>query len=430
MRISLEWLNELIDLKTFNFDYLIETLTLGGFEVENSFELLIDNKKDIILDISPTPNRSDSLSIKGIAKEVSSLFNKVYTGSKYGTEICKTETLIKNAILKIVNFDKTKKNDLILFTVTVENLTTFSSPTWLQQKLLRAGIEPSNNLLDLKNYISLETGYPFEFYDLDKIRLYLNDLNFKLSLNCENFLESFQGANNFQYDGNSNLLVLKANQEILSIAGILVNKKFQYTHNTKSLLIEGSIFNSKKIRQISRTIGLRTDRSSRYEKGLNPTYLLESLCRLLYLLKSSNNRIVINVHTTTNYTEIKPPIISLEYRTIIQVLGPIIDFKKNKISQLSPVDISNYLTRLNFIFIFDQSNLIWRVTISLDRYEDINREIDVIEEIARLHGFNNFITILPEIFKIGIEDFSYQIRKKLTSCFLSEGFNEVINNSL
>lgn len=430
MRISLEWLNELIDLKTFNFDYLIETLTLGGFEVENSFELLIDNKKDIILDISPTPNRSDSLSIKGIAKEVSSLFNKVYKGSKYGTEICKTETLIKNAILKIVNFDKTKKNDLILFTVTVENLTTFSSPTWLQQKLLRAGIEPYNNLLDLKNYISLETGYPFEFYDLDKIRLCLNDLNFKLSLNCEKFIESFQGANNFQYDGNSNLLVLKANQEILSIAGILVNEKFQYTHNTKSLLIEGSIFNSKKIRQISRTIGLRTDRSSRYEKGLNPTYLLESLCRLLYLLKSSNNLIVINVHTTTNYTEIKPPIIPLEYRTIIQVLGPIIDLKKNRISQLSPVDISNYLTRLNFIFIFDQSDLIWRVTISLERYEDINREIDLIEEIARLHGFNNFITILPEIFKIGIEDFSYQIRKKLTSCFLSEGFNEVINYSL
>jgi len=430
MRISLEWLNELIDLKTFNFDYLIETLTLGGFEVENSFELVIDNTKDTILDISPTPNRSDSLSIKGMAKEVSGLFNKVYKVSKYGTEICKPEILIKNSILKIANFDQAKKNDLIFLTVTVENITTFYSPIWLQQKLLRAGLEPYNNLLDLKNYIGLETGYPFEFYDLDKIRLCLNNLNFKLSLNCEKFLESFQGANDYQYDSSSNILVLKANEEILSIAGILVNKKFQYTNNTKSLLIEGSIFNSKKIRQISRTIGLRTDRSSRYEKGLNPTYLIESLCRLLYLLKSSNNKTIINVHTATNYTEIKPSIISLKYRTILQVLGPIIDLKKSRISQLSPIDISNYLTRLNFRFIFEQSNLIWRVTVCLERYDDINREIDLIEEIARLHGFNNFITILPEIFKIGIEDFSYQIRKKITSCFLSEGFNEIINYSL
>ena len=430
MRISLEWLNELIDLKTFNFDYLIETLTLGGFEVENSFELILNNKTDVILDISTTPNRSDSLSLKGIGKEVSSLFNKGCRISKYGTEICETEKLIKNSILKIASLDKTKKNQSILFTVTVENLTNFCSPNWLQQKLLRLGIEPSNNLLDLQSYISLETGYPFEFYDLEKIRSASEDDNFKLSLNWEKFSGLFEGSNNFQSQINSNILLLKANQEILSIAGIVVNKKFQYTNNTKSLLIESSIFNSKKIRQISRNIGLRTDRSSRYEKGLNPTYLIESLCRLLYLLKISNSKISINVHTASNYNEIQPFIISLDYQTIIQVLGPTLDLKKNKTSQLSTIDISNYLTRLNFSFSLDQFNLIWLVTIPLQRSEDINREIDLIEEIARLHGFNNFITILPEIFKIGIEDFSYQIRKKITSCFLSEGFNEVITYSL
>jgi phenylalanyl-tRNA synthetase beta chain len=148
------------------------------------------------------------------------------------------------------------------------------------------------------------------------------------------------------------------------------------------------------------------------------------------LLKSLNNKIILNVHTATNFAEIKPHILFLEYKTIVQILGPIINRKKNRISQLSPIDISNYLTRLNFRFIFEQSNLIWQVTVCLERYSDINREIDLIEEIARLHGFNNFVTVLPEIFKIGVEDFSYQIRKKITSCFLSEGFNEVINYSL
>jgi hypothetical protein len=130
-----------------------------------------------------------------------------------------------------------------------------------------------------------------------------------LSLNYEKFLESFQTSNNFQFEINSNILVLKAHQEVLSIAGILVNKKFEYDNNTKSLLIEASIFNSKQIRQISRSIGVRTERSSVYEKGLNSTYLIESLCRLLYLLKSLNNKISINIHTAATLNEIKPTII-------------------------------------------------------------------------------------------------------------------------
>jgi phenylalanyl-tRNA synthetase beta chain len=430
MLISLNWLNELIDLKAVNFEYLLETLTLGGFEVENSYELIINKKKDTILDISTTPNRSDTLSFKGIAKEISSLTNKFSTISKYGNEICEIERLIIDSILKIPNLDKGKKNYSIFCAVIVENLTSFYSPNWLKQKLFRIGIQPSNNLLDLKHYIQLETGYPFELYDLNKIRLALNTSNFKLSLNCEKLLEPFEGSNNFHCPGNSNVLVLKAHQEILSLAGILVNKKFEYDNTTQSLLIEASIFNAKQIRQISRTIGVRTDRSSMYEKGLNSTYLIESLCRFLYLLKSLDNKIHINIHTAASFNKVKPTVICLKYKTVTQILGPIINNKINKFDKLSPLDISNYLTRLNFLFTFDNSNLIWQVTISLQRYDDIKREIDLIEEIARLHGFNNFSTILPDLFQVGKEDFSYQIRKKITSHFLNEGFNEIITYSL
>ena len=247
MRISVEWLNELIDLKTLNFDYLVEKLTLGGFEVEDSFEFIIDNKKDTIIDVTSTANRSDSLSLKGIGKEVAALLDKPYKVSKYTTDVFEPEKLIKNSLSKINIFDKKKKKDSIFLTIEIENLTHLNSPKWLQQKLLRAGIETFNNLLDFQNYIFLETGYPFEFYDLDKIRSILNNCDFTLSLKSENFSEPFQGANNSEYSINSDILVLKANDEILSIAGILVNKNFQYTNDTKSLLIEGSIFNSKKI---------------------------------------------------------------------------------------------------------------------------------------------------------------------------------------
>jgi phenylalanyl-tRNA synthetase beta chain len=429
MRISVEWLKELIDLKTLNFDYLIEKLTLGGFEVESSFELIIDNKKDTIIDVTSTANRSDSLSLKGIGKEVAALLDKTYKVSNYANEFFETEISIKNSLSKINILNTAKNNCSIFLTIVIENLTTLNSPKWLQQKLIRAGIEPFNNLLDFQNYICLETGYPFEFYDLDKIRSILNDPDFILSLKSEIVFQPFQGANNSEYLLNSDILLLKANNEILSIAGLLVNKIFQYTNETKSLLIEASIFNSKKIRQTSRLLGLRTDRSSRYEKELNPTYLIESLCRLLCLLKSSNNRISIKVDTAIEYKEIEPPNIFLNYKTIIEVLGPVIDLKTNKISKLQPIEISNYLNRLKFTSTFDQKKLIWLVKIPLERQEDLTREIDLIEEIGRLHGFNNFLTVLPQIYKVGIEDFSYQIRKKITGCFLSEGFNEVMNYS-
>ena len=253
---------------------------------------------------------------------------------------------------------------------------------------------------------------------------------FELTLKPATENTVFVANNDLKYNLDSNILVVEANNYPLSIAGIIPNKDVSYTLETKSLLIEASIFNSKQIRQISRTIGVRTDRSSMYEKGLNSTYLIESLCRFLYLLKSLNNKISINIHTVGTFIELKPTIICLQYKTIIQILGPIINNKTNKFDKLSPLDVSNYLTRLNFGFSYDQSNLVWRVTISLQRYDDIKREIDLIEEIARLHGFNNFATILPALFQIGKEDFSYQIRKKITSCLLSEGFNEVINYSL
>ena len=88
MLISLNWLNELIDLNVVKVKDLFETLTLGGFEIENSYELIISNKIDTILNISTTPNRSDTLSVKGIAKEISSLTNTFFKISRYGKKTC------------------------------------------------------------------------------------------------------------------------------------------------------------------------------------------------------------------------------------------------------------------------------------------------------------------------------------------------------
>jgi phenylalanyl-tRNA synthetase beta chain len=426
MQISLKWVNELVTINTVNLDYLIEKLTLGGFEVEEIIDVEINGKKTITLDISATANRSDSLSIKGISKEIATLLNKPYKTSKYLNKNWDSNNLKQNS-----SFQPNELNNYSTFlTITVENLNNVNSPTWLKQKLISSGLVPANNLLDFQNYILLESGYPFEFYDLDKIRSKVNNSTLKLILTKNNKYKKFLASNNLSYNLDDSILTLETNNFPLSIAGIIPHKDFCYTDQTKSLLIESSIFNSTKIRQQSRSLGLRTDRSARYEKSLKNDFLLEALYRLISLLKISNPNIICKLHTISQSREQNLQSISLDYKNISEILGPVKGYSRVNLKYITPITISNYLNRLNFKYSYDDSKLIWKVEIPTSRSDDITRQIDLIEEIGRLHGFNKFLTRLPKIKTIGIEDSSYQTRKKITACLLNAGFNELIHYSL
>ena len=426
MYISLDWINELVNLESIKLNKLIDKLILSGFEVEETLKLTINGRKKIILDISTTANRADSLSIKGIAKEISSLVDKPIKNVKY---IDTDSKYIKRFQENLIN--SKKKITCTTFTgLTIENFSDVTTPNWITEKLLCSGIQPSNNLLDFQAYILLETGYPLEFYDLDKIQNIVKTKNFNLTLKCATENSFFNANNNRDYKLNTDILLLEANNYPLSIAGIIPNKTVGYTDNTKSLFVEGSIFNSKKIRQQSRFLGLRTDRSARYEKGLNSSAFSNSLLRLIQLLKVSNSELNCKIHTTFNLKQEQLANILLNYHNIIEILGPINDPLTNERINLLPIQINKYLNRLNFVYEFDKDQLTWLVQIPIARIDDIEREIDLIEEIGRLHGFNNFVTNLPNIYKIGKEDLSYKIRNRLTNCFLNEGFNELIQYSL
>lgn len=427
MYISLEWINELVDLKTVNVEELIEKLTLGGFEVEETLVLEVNKQSKTTLDISATANRADSLSIKGIAKEVRALTSQSEYKSKYTVKNSEYETAFK----KVLNSNGGSIDCSSFIGITVENLTNLSSPNWLKEKLVCSGIKPQNNLLDFQTYVLLENGYPFEFYDLTKIQEIVKTKKFNLTLKPASSTQTFEASNNFDYILNPEILILEADSQPLSIGGIIANKNVCYTNSTNSLLIEASIFNSKKIRQQSRAIGLRTDRSARYEKGLDNSSFIKAIVRLLLLLKSSNPQLTYKVHTLSQLKQSDPPNIELNYNNIIEILGPTVSTNNiEEHTNLKPAQISDYLKRLNFVFEFNDNRLVWSVEIPVSRMDDIQREIDLIEEIGRLHGFNNFVTSLPNIYGVGTEDFSYQIRKKLTNCLLNEGLNELVQYSL
>jgi phenylalanyl-tRNA synthetase beta chain len=426
MQISLKWINELVNIEVVKLDDLIEKLTLGGFEVEEVLEVEINNQKEIVLDISATANRSDSLSIQGISTEIAALLNKPINISTYSI---KSENL-KQTILKNAKILPSDQDCIALISVIVENLTDTTVPKWITQKLISSGITPSNNLMDFQNYILLETGYPFAFYDFDKLNLKLNNSELNLSISTAENNEEFFATNGNKYRLDNSILLIKANQIPISIAGIIENQEFSYSDSTTSLLIEGSIFNAAKIRQQSRNLGLRTDRSTRYEKSLKNTYLIESFYRLISLLRIANPNLNCKFKTINKKIDQTPKPILLRYETIREILGPSSKLPTGKFAYIPPKNIENYLNRLNFSFVYDEIKQVWEVKIPHSRTEDITREIDLIEEIGRLHGFNNFLITLPKLKTIGTEDASYKTRKKITSCLLNLGFNELIHYSL
>ena len=424
MQISVRWINELIDIETTNLDDLIDKLTLGGFEVEETFELEINNKKEIILDISATANRSDSLSVQGISSEIGTLLDKKPKKLAYLTE----SKNWKNAIENSASTFSEKRNCSTFLAIEIENVNNLDAPKWLKDKLISSGVTPVNALLDFQNYILLETGYPFVFYDLDKIKSRIGDT--KLSISNPNANIEFLASNDLNYKLNEFTELITINNTPIGIAGLIESKEFMCSSETKSILIEGSIFNAAKIRKQSRELGLRTEQSARHEKSLKDTYLIESAYRLVSLLRINNP----NLHCKLSeyIKEDQQPLnsILLRYNKINETLGPTIKSTETKIDYISPELINSYLERLNFEFSYDDSKLNWNVQIPHLRSDDITREIDLIEEIGRLHGFNNFLTTLPKLNKIGIEDISYKTRKKITSCLLNLGLNELTHYSL
>ena len=425
MQVPLKWVKELIDIETVTVDELVERLTLGGFEVEEILDIEVNNKKQTVLDISATANRSDSLSIQGISLEIASLLDKPINKLVSAHQILNWEQTVSQQVKPILS-------DLgcsTFLAIEVENIDNFTVSSWIKEKLISTGISPANNLSDLQTYILLETGYPFAFYDLKKIQAKSGSLKLNFSIEKSTADQEFLASNNLKYTLNDSNLLVKANNFPISIAGIIEHEDYVYSGTTNSLLIEGSIFNAAKIRQQSRNLGLRTDRSARYEKSLKQTYLLESFYRLICLLRLKNPDISCKICTFLQKEEQPLKVINLHYQTIKEILGPINQINIEN-SFIPRKKVSQYLTRLNFKFTYQDSSSIWKVQIPQLRSDDITREIDLIEEIGRLHGFNNFITTLPKITKIGVEDRSYQTRKRITSCLLNLGLNELIHYSL
>ncbi|MCM0589649.1 MAG: phenylalanine--tRNA ligase subunit beta [Gloeotrichia echinulata DVL01] len=378
---------------------------------------------DVILDLTATANRADALSMVGIAREVAAL-----TNAKLSIP-APPEVTIPNATgnlsLKIAD---TQVCPAYIGTV-IEQVKIAPSPEWLQQRLRSAGVRPINNVVDITNYVLLEWGQPLHAFDRDRLKSVGGSENLTIGVrfaNAGETLKTLDGQTRTLWSPN---LLITANEKPVALAGVMGGEETEVHQGTQSLVLEAALFDSVAIRRSSRSVGLRSESSGRYERGVNRAELEIAARRALSLINELAHGVIVQqeIGDTRPDPATWSRSISLRLDRVNQVLGPI-DLGEDT-GELQGRDIERILTALGCQLTSTGVGK-WTVSVPPYRYRDLEREIDLIEEIARLYGYDNFCDTLPQKAEAGYLPLDQELIRKLRASLRAEGLTELINYSL
>ena len=396
MKITASWLKEYLNQpKNLN---LLDSMTSLGLEVESCNKV----GKESVIDIDVTPNRSDCLSIYGIARDLSAKHNLQVNAIKMSKlEIKKNSKIIKKIDHKIAPV----YSGLIL-----DNLDNMiNTPSFISRKLEACGISKINLIVDLINFIMIEIGQPMHAFDIDKLSGQINVRGSKKG-------ESIHCLDGKTYELYTNTPVVTDNSGPVAIAGVLGGQSTAVDKNTKSVFIESAYFTPDLVRLSSKNHRIQTDSSHRFERGVDPSLPDIALKRLVFLLSKELNTKSMNIiaSSMTKLPKKTKSKISLSFEAVSKNLGIKIDEKF----------IINILKKLGFSPIRTKKDIL-QTTVPTHRFDIFNQR-DLIEEIARVYGYDKFPSRLPDRM-IDYETYNMPICEKIANCLVSRGYNEVIN---
>lgn len=384
---------------------------------------------DVILDLTSTANRADALSMVGIAREVAALTGATLRLPE-APEVNLTAGQAHRLNLKIAD---TQACPTYIGTV-IEQVTIAPSPVWLQQRLQSLGTRPINNVVDVTNYILLEWGQPLHAFDRDRLLQVGHPSNSQVVEIGVRFAESGESLTTLDSQQRSlqnQALLITANNQPVALAGVMGGETTEVHAGTQNLLLEAALFDSAIIRRSARSQGLRTEASARYERGVNQAEL-EVACRRALSLIIELAGGTIAGQEVADFRGSQAALqrsIQLRLDRVNQVLGPV-NQGEDEVRELQPQEIEKSLVALGCTITPTSDERVWTVTVPPYRYRDLEREIDLIEEIARLYGYNNFCDTLPEETEPGGLSFEQTIIRKLRAACRATGLTEVMHYSL
>jgi len=360
MKLPAEWLKEYCDINITN-DQIVTQLTMAGIECE-----LLDEPGEII-DIKLTPNRADCFSILGVSRELAALNNANFKSDQ------NTQTTIDHNDEIEIKIESPKDCPVLMARIINGIDVNATTPAVITKRLNSSGIQSVNIIVDITNYVMLETGQPLHAYDLRAID---SELIVRRGHNKENIT---------LLDGSiktvdQNFLLISDVAKALGIAGIMGGENSGIQTDTKNIVLESAYFNNETIMGKPRILNLHTESGLRFERGVDPSiqsHAIERASKLINEYSGGKNGPITN-STSSSETPKRLPIL-LRKKRIHQILG--ITIPNNRIKEI--------LTKLNMkIKEQDYGYSGWMVTPPLFRF-DINQECDLIEELARLNGYDN-----------------------------------------
>ena len=423
-----------------------ETLALGS-DVRPLLGL-----NDTILDVTSTANRADALSLVGIAREVAALTGAALRiptieplatpggSGKVAVNIDKTMTAAspnQSSATSTSIATKDKRYPCPIYTGTVmTGLQIEPSPAWLQQRLVSAGVRPINNIVDITNYVLLEWGQPLHAFDYDRLLAVSKKDSVTVGVRFANSGETLVTLDGQSRNLTPKTLVITAEDRPVALAGVMGGESTEVHGETTQILLEAALFDPAVTRRSARSQGLRTEASARYERGVNPAELEIAAARAIQLLQELAGAKVVAGDKTDFRSEqqLAERQISLRLNRIHQFLGtPLVgEDGDREPGELSAEEIETILTALGCTLERQTSEseaVTWLVTVPPYRYRDLEREIDLIEEVARLYGYDNFCETLPAQGEPGYLPTDEAIARRLRESLRGIGLTEVMHYS-
>ena len=371
MIFSYNWIQSYFKKRLPKPEKLAELLTMHSFEVEDLKKI----GKDFVLNIDVLPNRGpDCFSHIGIAREIGAVLNYKFQAPNF--------KLKENKDLKTKDFITAEVKDkkaCFRYTVRVAtDVTVSSSPKWIQQRIEACGLKPINNIVDIVNYVMLETGQPMHAFDLEKLE------NINQEIKTKKIIVRFSGErerivtlDEENYDLNDDILVIADEKKPIAIAGIKGGKIPEIDKNTKIVAIEAANFNLHNIRKASKKLNLKTDASWRFEHGIDPNLTGEAINRAAFLIKEiAGGNIALGLENIYP-KKVFPKKIKLDLNYVKKLLG----------MEISQKEIVKILKSLEFK-VSQSSSSLSQLIVEIPTFrQDASIQEDLIEEIGRIYGY-------------------------------------------
>jgi phenylalanyl-tRNA synthetase beta chain len=371
---------------------------------------------DVVMDLTSTANRADALSMVGIAREVAAL-----TGSSLKLPTVAPISLLGSKKTLQVRSSDEQICPAYLATL-VENVRIGPSPDWLQERLQAAGLRSINNVVDITNYVLLEWGQPLHAFDADRLA---TDGHYQIGVELAQPPQTFTTLDGQERQLQAQNLLIVANGQPVALAGVMGGAESEVSDSTTNILLEAAIFDSVAIRKSARCQGLRSEASTRYERGVNLAELEIANQRALNLLMEIAGGTV----TVQDFADGRPDWVNqprkirLRLDRLQQILGQTVDDE-----EIGTTDVERTLTALGCQLTTAPEDS-WDVVVPPYRYRDLEREIDLIEEVARLYGYDRFQDTLPSESTAGFLSLDVELLRLVRANFRAVGFTELMHYS-